>query len=411
VQLVSEPAAVERVLEGLAQEREALVVAVVSEAGELNGYAELAADQAVDFAATVREGFDAILSAFGDQRAFTEQDVAFLWPHIRTRAEAGVTEGDMLAVVRLFQRALWEAIVELAGDDEDGRAAALILARPLIDYVDVLSRVVTEAFTEAEEALSSRASVVRQAVIESLLAGADLDPGTQLNVARQAGLDRGCPVTVVVARPTGEEFDEAALGVAAVALARAAGDALEPLSMVRGDEIIVIRATQDDDVGRLSELLRAATQRLHERRLPLAVGVSTVHAMLAEVPAAYHEACLALQQLPSTNGVLALGELSVADYLIQRAGDDTAWRLIPAGVREFAQDDAGQGGALSATLLGFVASDLNVKLAAERLFVHPNTVHYRLARIEERTGCSVRNLSDVLLLTIAIQLQQRRASN
>jgi DNA-binding PucR family transcriptional regulator len=109
--------------------------------------------------------------------------------------------------------------------------------------------------------------------------------------------------------------------------------------------------------------------------------------------------------------VLALGELSVADYLIQRAGDDTAWRLIPAGVREFAQDDAGQGGALSATLLGFVASDLNVKLAAERLFVHPNTVHYRLARIEERTGCSVRNLSDVLLLTIAIQLQQRRASN
>jgi hypothetical protein len=408
---VSEPAAVERVLEGLALEREALVGAVVSEAGELSGYADLAADQAADFAATVREGFDAILNAFGDQRAFTEQDVAFLWPHIRTRAEAGVTEGDMLAVVRLLQRALWEAIVELAGDDEDGRAAALILARPLIGYVDVLSRVVTEAFTEAEDALSSRASVVRQTVIESLLAGADLDPGTQLNVARQAGLDRGCPVTVVVARPTGEEFDEAALGVAAVALARAAGDALEPLSMVRGDEIIVIRATQDDDVGRLSELLRAATRRLHDRRLPLAVGVSTVHAMLAEVPAAYHEACLALQQLPSTSGVLGLGELSVADYLIQRAGDDTAWRLIPAGVREFAQDDAGQGGALSATLLGFVASDLNVKLAAERLFVHPNTVHYRLARIEERTGCSVRRLSDVLLLTIAIQLQQRRASN
>jgi len=36
--------------------------------------------------------------------------------------------------------------------------------------------------------------------------------------------------------------------------------------------------------------------------------------------------------------------------------------------------------------------------------------HYRLARIEERTGCSVRSLSDVLLLTIAIQLRRSRAS-
>jgi PucR C-terminal helix-turn-helix domain/GGDEF-like domain len=409
VQLVSEPAAVERVLKGLARRRDALVGAVVSEAGEQSGYAGLPAGQAADFEATVLEGFDAILHALTDQRSFTEHDVAFLWPHIRTRAEAGVPEGDMLAVVRLFQRALWEAIVELAGDDEDGRAAALTLARPLIGYIDVLSRVVTEAFTETEEALSSRASVVRQTVIETLLAGAELDPGTQLNVARQAGLDRGCPLTVVAARPTGDELDEAALGVAAVALARATGDALEPLSAVRGDEIIVIRATQDDDLRRETKQFRAAVERLDERRLPLAVGVSTVHAGLAAVPAAYHEACLALQQLPSTGGVLALGELGVADYLILRAGDDTAWRLIPEGVREFVQDDVRQGGALSATLLAFVSSDLNVKLAAERLFVHPNTVHYRLSRIEERTGCSARKLSDVLLLAIAIQLQRRRA--
>jgi hypothetical protein len=410
VQLVSEPAGVEQVLEGLALRREALVGAVVSEASELAGYAGLTGSQTEDFAATVREGFDAILEALPDQRSFTERDVAFLWPHIRTRAEAGVPEGDMLAVVRLLQRALWDAIVELAGDDEDGRGAALILARPLIGYVDVLSRVVTDAFTEAEQALSSRASVVRQTVIETLLAGAELDPGTQLNVVRQAGLDHGSAVTVLVARPAGEQLDETALGVAAVALARAAGDALEPLSVVRGDEVIVIRAAQDGDAGKLRELLRAAVQRLGERRLALSVGVSTAHAGLAAVPTAYREACLALEQLPGSGGVLALGELGVADYLILRAGDETAWRLIPGEIRQFAEDDAQQRGALSATLLAFVDSDLNVKLAAERLFVHPNTVHYRLARIEERTGCSVRSLSDVLLLTIAIQLRRSRVS-
>jgi DNA-binding PucR family transcriptional regulator len=77
---------------------------------------------------------------------------------------------------------------------------------------------------------------------------------------------------------------------------------------------------------------------------------------------------------------------------------------VPAAVREFVEDDARQGRVLSDTLLAYVACDLSVKLAAERLFVHPNTAHYRLAKIADRTGCDVRKLDDVQLLTIAIRL-------
>jgi hypothetical protein len=137
------------------------------------------------------------------------------------------------------------------------------------------------------------------------------------------------------------------------------------------------------------------------------VGISTLHDRLADVPAAYTEACLAVEPLRETGGVLALGGLGVADYLILRAGDKTAWRLVPPAVRCFIEDDLDQGGVLSDTLLAYVASDLSVKLAAERLYVHPNTAHYRLSRIEERTGLSVRRLADVLLLMIAIRLQRR----
>jgi DNA-binding PucR family transcriptional regulator len=344
-----------------------------------------------------------------DQRLLAERDVSFLWSHIRTRTEAGVSEGDMLGVVRLFQRALWDAIIELAGDDEDGRAAALILARPLIGYIDVLSRVVTDAFTETEEALSSRASIVRRNVMDILLSGGDLTPGAQLNAARLAGLDHLRPLVVIVARPTRVALDEAALGVAAVALARAEGDAVEPLVAVRQDEIVVIRAMPEGKAQHVTEPLKTVARRLDERRLSLAVGVSTVHAGLADVPAAYDEACLALEQLRDSGGVLALGDIGVADYLILRAGDSTAWRLVPLEVRSFVEDDLRQGAVLSATLLAYVACDLSVKLAAERLFVHPNTAHYRLAKIEERTGRSMRRLTDVLLLTIAIRLQQESA--
>jgi DNA-binding PucR family transcriptional regulator len=53
-----------------------------------------------------------------------------------------------------------------------------------------------------------------------------------------------------------------------------------------------------------------------------------------------------------------------------------------------------------------VSSDLNVKLAAERLYVHPNTARYRLAKIEERTGTRLRRVADVLDLLIAIRVAE-----
>jgi PucR C-terminal helix-turn-helix domain len=37
------------------------------------------------------------------------------------------------------------------------------------------------------------------------------------------------------------------------------------------------------------------------------------------------------------------------------------------------------------------------------LHLHANTARYRLARIEERTGCNRRSLADVLDLLIAVQ--------
>jgi hypothetical protein len=407
---VTAPTAVEQVVTGLAQRREQLVRQVVSESTAFAGYAELEPGQAADFAQTVGEGLDAILVAMAERRSFDAHDVAFLWSHIRKRTEAGVSEGDMLAVVRVFQRALWDAIVELAGDGEDGRAAALILARPLIDYIDVLSRVVHEAFAEAEEAISSTTSAVRRELMDVLLSGGELTPGPHLNLARRAGLDHDRDLVVIVARPVQAIVDEAALGVAAVALARAMGDATEPLAAVRRDEIVVVRCTREAEAAALATALDAARDRLADRKTALSVGVSTVHDGLADVPAAYNEACLAVEQLRESGGVLALGGLGVADYLILRAGDRTAWRLVPPEVRSFVEDDARQGGVLSDTLLAYVASDLSVKLAAERLFVHPNTAHYRLSKIEDRTGCSVRRLADVLLLVIAVRLQRERGA-
>jgi DNA-binding PucR family transcriptional regulator len=38
--------------------------------------------------------------------------------------------------------------------------------------------------------------------------------------------------------------------------------------------------------------------------------------------------------------------------------------------------------------------------------VHPNTARYRLAKIEERTGCDLRSVADVIDLVIAVRLAE-----
>lgn len=103
---------------------------------------------------------------------------------------------------------------------------------------------------------------------------------------------------------------------------------------------------------------------------------------------------------------MALPALRAFDHLVL-IGGDTAERLISARVREFVQQDLAEGGVLRQTMLEYVAADLNTKVAAERLFVHVNTAHYRLGKIAEKTGCDLRSVSDVLELLIAIKLAQR----
>jgi PucR C-terminal helix-turn-helix domain/GGDEF-like domain len=398
--------AAHRVVAALAGRRERLVAAVVSESRRVGSYARLEPAQVADFTETVREGFDVVVRAMAAHRSFTDDDVRFLRPRIRRRTTAGVTEAEMMAVVRVFERVLWDAIAERAQAEDGGREAAFALARPLIEYIDVLSRAVNEAFAETTEAIGSQASAVRAALVGELLAGREPAPGPELSAARACGLGPASPLAVIVARSgaTGGDGDGIGTEVAALALTRAFGDHVEPPAMVHDDEIVIVRCTPVDRAHELGDLLERACGELAPDGLGPAIGISTVHQGWGAIPAAYEEACLALERLGPAGGVLGLGSLDPLDYLVLRAGDATAWRLVSDAVRAFVEEDVRQGGPMCDTVLAYVECDFNAKLAAERLFVHANTFHYRLARIEERTGLSARRFPDLLLLVLAIRL-------
>ncbi|HEY6891579.1 MAG TPA: helix-turn-helix domain-containing protein, partial [Solirubrobacter sp.] len=138
-----------------------------------------------------------------------------------------------------------------------------------------------------------------------------------------------------------------------------------------------------------------------------AVGVSTVQDGLAALGAAYREASQALRRAAATGGgVLSLPDLSAFEFLTLR-NDAAARRLIAPEIEAFVAEDREHGGHLIATLLAYADADLNAKAAAEALVIHPNTAHYRLGRIAEKTGTDLRRLSDVIDLLIAIRLAER----
>jgi DNA-binding PucR family transcriptional regulator len=126
----------------------------------------------------------------------------------------------------------------------------------------------------------------------------------------------------------------------------------------------------------------------------VSAGVSTACEGLAEIGRGYGEARRALRH---ATPVAALEEISLFDYLAESA-DDTAQRLTPRGIDQLAP--------LAETLQAYAGCDLNVARTAEHLDVHPNTVHYRLRRVQELTGRDPRRFADLVELTTALRLHK-----
>jgi hypothetical protein len=69
------------------------------------------------------------------------------------------------------------------------------------------------------------------------------------------------------------------------------------------------------------------------------------------------------------------------------------------------------GGELLASVRSWLSCGMRIDPAAERLFVHPNTVRYRLRRYEEETGVDLRETEDVIRVWWALHRQEATAGD
>jgi hypothetical protein len=379
-------------LEDLADAATELILA------EIPAYGDATPELRDDVRAHVLSHLRISLSTFSEARPVTREELLFVRGHAARRV-GHIPIAEFVNAFYVGERVLWEAALASARDD-DSRRAALVFASHLPRYFEVATTHAAEVYIDAEEQLAATGERIRRDLLEDLVAGMPVAAGPRTDAARAAGLEPGAPCLVVSAAATHAQHDESLLRSAAIALARAVGGVLAPLTVVRHGKIDLVARAPNRAVDGVRHRLERAQRRLEDGGLPLAIGVSTVVSGLDQIADAYREAELARASLDSAPGVVALTGMSAFDYLTLRR-DPTASRLISGPILEFVNDDIRQGGVLIATLSEYVASDLNARRAADQLHIHVNTAHYRLGKIAERTGCDVHRFADLVEILIA----------
>jgi sugar diacid utilization regulator len=378
--------------------------AVVALRDEIPAYREAGERFLEDLREQVAAHFRVKLAALLEERMVTLEDIGFVRAAATRRARAGYALEDYLNAFRVGQQAFWEAVVDCAGESPFGHEAALTLAGPLMRYCDFASTHAARAYVEYQQYMVADADRERRDLLEHLLAGDVPTRGPLLAAAQAYGITADARMLVATAVTVDARADDDAPHVGSAAIACAGLHDAKTLVVVRQTEIVaVLVLSADADPCRLCDRVDALQERLRREGVALAMGVSTVAAGVGDLPRAYEEAHVALAGVGDEGGVAALARLSPFDYLALRA-DDTARRLVNRRLRAFLEEDRERGRVLTATITALAESDLNVRVAAERLQVHPNTAQYRLRRIEERTGRNPRRIADLLDLLVAIAL-------
>ncbi|MGA8337776.1 MAG: helix-turn-helix domain-containing protein, partial [Solirubrobacteraceae bacterium] len=155
---------------------------------------------------------------------------------------------------------------------------------------------------------------------------------------------------------------------------------------------------------RVEEVVRAC--RDLGRRREAAIGLSELHSSAADSARAYRQALDATmigRALLGDGGAIGYAEVGAYRYLVHIAAENAPHDRMRAAVDRLIDYDARRRTALLDTLERYLAERRSVIESARELFIHPNTLRQRLARIEDLTGLKL-DEDDLLSLELAIKL-------
>lgn len=308
----------------------------------------------------------------------------------------GAAPRTLTGVINLRQTVdLIRLSIEVVEANVDG----LVPAEDAPDVHEAIGRYAREvAFATAE--VYARAAEQRgawDARLEALVVDAVLRAETDeavLSRASALGWDAQEPLVVVLGAAPERRADAAALDTLFEEVRRRArAQGLEALCAVQGDRLVVVLGgvkEPRDAASAITELFGAGPVVAG----PTADGLAHAHYSARAALSAYRAA----PGWPEAPRPALSG-----DYLPERAlaGDGHARRHLVETVYRPLVDARST---LIETLSAYFATGGSLEATARRLFVHPNTVRYRLRQVADLTGRTPTDPRDALILQIALVL-------
>jgi hypothetical protein len=295
----------------------------------------------------------------------------------RRRAEQGTPLADILHAYRIGFTEFWEAIVEESRRSMRAPPDTLVDAASGVWWlIGEYTQELTVAYREAAAELLLAGARERSALVEALFTGGPPDRDTLWEAAKLLRLPWEGVFVVVAAEAPGLA-QEGLPDVEALLAARGIGSAWRLHPDIQTG---VVSLRRDDALPVLLDLLGGGARAR--------AGVSPIYHSLGGTPRALHYARLVLGSLPA--GAPAVAQFEDTPLrVLAAAAPDAAAELARAVLGPVLDLPAQDRSSLLSTLEAWFEAGGSAVETGKRIYCHPNTVRYRLRRLQEHTGRSL----------------------
>ena len=184
------------------------------------------------------------------------------------------------------------------------------------------------------------------------------------------------------------------------------------LILPQAGSILALIPDKDAEESHIKEIFfRIVDRAQREYGITLRIGVGNSRAYLDEVKASRNEAASALRaaEVSGSEGNIFFYREQGLYTLLSHVDDSRILDIyVEEKIGKLLRADEINDGNLSETLENYLNCSCNVKKTAEEMFLHRNTLNYRLKKIREILGCDLESLDTCLELKLAFLIRRYR---
>jgi hypothetical protein len=311
------------------------------------------------------------------------------------RAGDGVPLTSLMEAYRVGFRCVWDAVMtESATHNHVNGEALRVLTAKVSAAQDIYTDAMAAAYREEQARRVVSDESERSALIDSVLRGRLFEQWSVWEAADYLRLPTEGPYVVIAA-------EIAEMGLEALPEVESKLRSMDVYSawrMLPDLQVGIVHVKTDKHLASVLALVsRMATTR---------VGVSSRFNDLRETAQALRYARITLRGRPDPErrvtqfdgSIIATAAVSAPELMV---------KLVKPTIECFAELAHHERDILFDTFRVWLENDGSLRVAGELLFCHPNTVRYRLHRIEQRTGRSLSRPRDVAELCLAMEVHSR----